>query len=74
LYGKTVRTTIHKETIMAKFQVFKGKNGEYYWRMRANNGQVVATGGEGYKAKASCLHGIELVKTLGPDANIEEEE
>ncbi|MCD4733270.1 DUF1508 domain-containing protein [bacterium] len=58
---------------MAKFQVFKGKNGEFYWRMRANNGQVVATGGEGYKAKSDCLHGIELVKTLGPDAKIEEE-
>jgi len=33
---------------MAKFQVFKGKNGEYYWRMRANNSQIIATGGEGY--------------------------
>ncbi|MBD3372510.1 MAG: DUF1508 domain-containing protein, partial [Candidatus Coatesbacteria bacterium] len=42
---------------MAKFQVYKGSNDEWYWRLRANNNQIIATGGEGYKAKADCLHG-----------------
>ncbi|MBQ1215849.1 MAG: YegP family protein [Firmicutes bacterium] len=40
--------------------------------MKATNGQVIATG-EGYKAKASCLNGIESVKNNAPDAEIVEE-
>ncbi len=58
---------------MAKFQVFQGSNDEWYWRLRANNNQIIATGGEGYKAKADCLHGIDLVKELAPEAEVEED-
>ena len=57
---------------MAKFQLYKDKAGEWRWRLRANNGRIIADSGEGYTKKQGCLHGIELVSTLGPDAKIEE--
>lgn len=35
--------------------------GDWRWRLRADNGRIIATSGEGYQNKADCLHGIELV-------------
>jgi hypothetical protein len=57
---------------MTKFQVFKDAKGEFRWRLRAGNNEIIATSGEGYKAKADCLHGIELVKRDGPSAPVDE--
>jgi uncharacterized protein len=45
----------------AKFEVFKDKRGEYRFRLKAANGQIIATG-EGYKAKAGCENGIDSVR------------
>ncbi len=52
-----------------KFEVYQDKAGEYRFRLKATNGQIIATG-EGYKAKASCLNGIESVKKNAPDAEV----
>lgn len=52
-----------------KFEVYQDKAGEYRFRLTATNGQVIATG-EGYKAKASCLNGIESVKKNVVDATV----
>ena len=52
-----------------KFEVYTDKAGEYRFRLKARNGQIVAVG-EGYKAKASCLNGIESIKKNAPDAPI----
>ena len=54
-----------------KFEVYVDKAGEYRFRLTATNGQTIATG-EGYKAKASCLNGIESIKKNAPDAEITE--
>jgi uncharacterized protein len=44
-----------------KFEIFKSdKNGEYYFRLKAGNGEIIM-GSEGYKSKASCKSGIESV-------------
>ena len=56
-----------------KFEVYTDKAGEFRFRLKAANGQVVATS-EGYKAKDSCLNGIESVKKNAPDAEIEKAE
>lgn len=56
---------------MAKFQIFKDQAGEYRWRLRADNNEPIADYCEGYIHKSDCLHGIELVKNLTPDAQIE---
>lgn len=52
-----------------KFEVYADKAGEFRFRLKATNGQIIATG-EGYKAKASCLNGIESVKKNAPEAAI----
>ena len=38
---------------------------------RAGNNEIIATSGEGYKARADCEHGIELVKRDAPAAPVE---
>ena len=55
-----------------KFEVYTDKAGEFRFRLKALNGQIIAVS-EGYKALASCLNGIESVKKNAPDARIEAE-
>lgn len=31
-----------------RLTVFRGKSGQYYWRLRAPNGRIVCDGSEGY--------------------------
>ena len=54
-----------------KFEMYTDKAGEFRFRLKATNGQIIATS-EGYKAKASCLNGIESVKKNAPEAEIVE--
>jgi uncharacterized protein YegP (UPF0339 family) len=56
-----------------KFEVYTDKAGEYRFRLTATNGQTIAAS-EGYKAKASCMNGIESVKKNAPDAAVEKAE
>ena len=55
-----------------KFEVYADKRGEFRFRLKATNGQIIATG-EGYKAKASCLKGIESIRKNAPEAAVVEE-
>ena len=55
-----------------KFEVYTDKAGEFRFRLKATNGQVIAVS-EGYKAKASCLNGVESVQKNAPDADVVEE-
>ena len=56
-----------------KFEVYQDKKGEFRFRLKAGNGEIIATG-EAYKALASCLKGIESIKKNAVDAEIVEEE
>ena len=56
-----------------KFEVYVDKAGEFRFRLKARNGEIIAAS-EGYKAQASCLNGIESVKKNAPDAEVVEEE
>lgn len=56
---------------MAKFEVFKDHRGEFRFRLKANNGQIIATG-EGYKTKAGVVNGIESIKKNAPVASIDD--
>ena len=56
-----------------KFEVYTDKAGEFRFRLKATNGQVIAVS-EGYKALASCLNGVESVKKNAADAEIVIEE
>ena len=55
-----------------KFEVYEDKAREFRFRLKATNGQIIAVS-EGYKAKASCLNGVESVKKNAPEAEIVEE-
>ena len=52
-----------------KFEVYMDKAGEFRFRLKATNGQIIAVG-EGYKAKASCFNGIDSIKRNAPDSPI----
>lgn len=55
----------------AKFEVYQDKAGKFRFRLKAPNGQVIATG-EAYESKDGCLNGIESVKKNAPEARIED--
>jgi len=44
-----------------KFEIYNDKAGEFRFRLKATNGQIIAVS-EGYKALSGCLNGIESVK------------
>ena len=44
-----------------KFEVYTDKKGEFRFRLKATNGQIIAVS-EGYKAISGCMNGIESVK------------
>lgn len=52
-----------------KFEVYADKAGEFRFRLKATNGQVIATS-EGYKSKSGCMNGIESVKKNAPEAEV----
>jgi uncharacterized protein YegP (UPF0339 family) len=55
-----------------RFEIFQDARKEYRWRLKAANNQIIATSGEGYKAKADCRHGIELVQSGAKDAKVDD--
>ena len=56
-----------------KFELYTDKAGEFRFRLKAKNGQIVAAS-EGYSAIKSCLNGIESVRKNAVDAKVEMEE
>ena len=54
-----------------KFEWFKDKTGKFRFRLKAPNGEIIATG-EAYSSKDACLNGIESVKKNAPIAKIVE--
>ena len=42
---------------MSKFTIFKGSNGNYYFNLKASNGEKVLSS-EGYTSKIACQNGI----------------
>lgn len=56
-----------------KFEVYLDKAGEYRFRLKARNGEIILAS-EGYKEKKSCLNGIESVKKNAPEAATVREE
>lgn len=57
-----------------KFQIYMDKSEHYRFRLRATNGQIIASCGEPYNSKKACLNGIDSVKRNAPDAEIKKDE
>ena len=56
-----------------KFEVFKDQADQFRFRLKAGNGKIIAAS-QGYKAKASCLKGIDSVRLNAVTADIVEED
>ena len=55
-----------------KFEVYVDKAGEFRFRLKATNGQIIAVG-ESYKALSSCPNGIESVRKNAAENKIVKE-
>lgn len=52
-----------------RFELYKDTAGKFRFRLKARNGQIIATG-EAYETRASALKGIESVKKNAGDAAV----
>jgi len=55
-----------------KFELYKDTAGKHRFRLRASNGQIIASG-EAYESRASALKGIESVRKNAPDAALDDQ-
>ncbi|TGL85258.1 DUF1508 domain-containing protein [Leptospira congkakensis] len=53
----------------AKFEIYKDKAGEFRFRLKAGNGEIIASS-EGYSSKQACENGISSVKNNAGSAEI----
>jgi uncharacterized protein YegP (UPF0339 family) len=51
------------------FEVFEDAGGEFRWRLRHRNGNVVGDSGEGYTERNDAVEAAERVREYAPDAN-----
>jgi amphi-Trp domain-containing protein len=58
----------------ATFELYEDSAEEWRWRLRHDNGNIIADSGEGYTRKADAQNGLESVKQNAPGASIEEQE
>lgn len=49
-----------------RFQIFKDAKGEFRFRLKAKNGEIILRSSEGYTTKQNCQKGIASVKTNAP--------
>ena len=49
-----------------KFELYKDNAGEFRFRLKASNGQIILTG-EGYASKDGLLNGVESIRTNAAD-------
>ena len=55
-----------------EFEMYQDKAGQYRFRLKARNGQIIATS-EGYVTKVNCENGIQSVKKNAEEAEVIEE-
>jgi uncharacterized protein YegP (UPF0339 family) len=55
-----------------KFELYKDKSGGFRFRLKAGNGEIIATS-ESYKTKAAAATGIDSVKRNAGEANVDDQ-
>ncbi len=48
---------------MGKFEIFLGADGKFYFHLKAENGQIIASS-QGYTTKQSAENGIEAIQRI----------
>ena len=46
-----------------RFELYRDAGGEWRWRLRTQNGNVVADSAEGYRHREDCERGIEIIRS-----------
>ena len=59
-------------TMAGKFELYQDSAGKFRFRLKASNGQIIATG-QGYESKASAMNGIESVKKNAAGAAVDDQ-
>lgn len=59
-----------KSRSLARFEVYQARDEEWRWRLRHNNGNIIATSGEGYTRKHNAVKGLRSVMENSADAAI----
>jgi len=55
----------------AAFEIYEDAGGEWRWRLRHRNGNIVADSGEGYASRSNAVEGVTGVKRNAPGAETE---
>ncbi len=55
-----------------KFELYKDSQGKFRFRLKAGNGEIIATG-EAYESKAGALNGIDSVRRDAADATLDDQ-
>ena len=54
-----------------RFEIYVDASGDFRFRLKAGNGQVIAAS-QAYSSKKACLNGIESVRKNAPVAKIDD--
>lgn len=54
------------------FETYEDAKQQHRWRLKASNGQVIGTSGQGYKDKRDCENAIASIKKGAQTARVEE--
>jgi uncharacterized protein YegP (UPF0339 family) len=57
---------------MAKFEIYADSASKYRWRLKASNGQTIASSGESFDSKSNARRAAETVKSSAGSATIED--
>ena len=61
-----------KKVHVPKYEIYKDKKGEFRFRLKAGNAQIIAIG-EGYKSLAACKNGIASIGKNAAKAEVVDE-
>ncbi len=61
------------EASKATFEVYEDDAEQYRWRLRHDNGNIIADGGEGYASKQKAKQGLESVKENAPGGHVDDQ-
>ena len=56
-----------------KIEVIKDANGEFRWRRRAGNSQIISTCGEGYTRKENMWNGLRIANADWESVEIDDQ-
>ena len=68
LHSRVGQYDLEEHDQVAKFHIYRRSDGQYGWRLKASNGQTIATAGEGFVTKSGAENGVAAVKRDAPGA------